>query len=321
MLELFAEVALHAILVSESWLKPELPSTTYSLPGFILIRNDRMGKRAGGVAIYLRSDIPHKVLLVSPPLYSGNPEYLFLEVAVKGVKAVLGVVYCPPSIDYFSSLESILESIASEYKHLIVMGDFNTDLMKQNLRSRKLSAILESTGLSSLELNPTHHNLDSCDSWLDLMLVASPPYVANHGQAVAPGLSRHDLIYLSYKIKPPKPQPVVVRIRNYSRLNREELLNDARSLDWLDIVEVSAVDEKVERLNSHIINVINSHAPLREVRIKRPPAPWISPGVRMAMRRRDRAFRRYRKDRTEENWLLYKQARNRCNQMIRVSKR
>ncbi|PZC77785.1 hypothetical protein B5X24_HaOG202975 [Helicoverpa armigera] len=195
------------------------------------------------------------------------------------------------------------------------MGDFNTDLMKQSSRSHKLSAILESTGLLSLDLNPTHHNLDSCDSWLDLMLVNSPAYVANHGQVVAPGLSRHDLIYLSYKIKPPKPRPAVVRLRNFARLNREELLDEARSLDWLDIVEASTVDEKVERLNRHIMGLFDSHAPLREVRIKRPPAPWISPGVRMAMRRRDRAFRKYRRDRCEENWLLYKQARNRCNQM------
>lgn len=41
----------------------------------------------------------------------------------------------------------------------------------------------------------------------------------------------------------------------------------------------------------------------------------------MAMRRRDRAFRKYRRDRSEENWNLYKLARNRCNQMVRASKR
>lgn len=41
----------------------------------------------------------------------------------------------------------------------------------------------------------------------------------------------------------------------------------------------------------------------------------------MAMRRRDRAFRKFKRDRTDENWSLYKVARNRCNQMIRNGKR
>lgn len=321
MLDLFCDVTLHAILVSESWLKPELSSTFYSLPGFVLIRNDRTGKRAGGVAIYLRSDIPYKILSSSPPVYNGNPEYLILEIAVKGVKAVLGVVYCPPAIDYFSSLESLFESVSSEYKHHIVMGDFNTDLLKDNPRSRRLRAILESSSLSLLALSPTHHNSESNDSWLDLMLTSSVDLVANHGQVAAPGLSRHDLIYLSYKIKPPKQRPAIVFMRNFARLDTEKLNADAQALDWDNLVQSSTVDEKVETFNRSVLQLIDAHAPLRAVRVKRPPAPWITPGVRMAMRRRDRAFRRYRRDRSEETWNLYKLARNRCNQMVRASKR
>lgn len=41
----------------------------------------------------------------------------------------------------------------------------------------------------------------------------------------------------------------------------------------------------------------------------------------MAMRRRNRAFRKYKRDRSDENWGLFKTARNRCNQMIRNAKR
>ncbi|WP_337233217.1 hypothetical protein, partial [Vibrio cholerae] len=51
LLTTFDSKHIHAILVSESWLQPVLPSTSYSLPGFQLIRNDRTGKGGGGVAI------------------------------------------------------------------------------------------------------------------------------------------------------------------------------------------------------------------------------------------------------------------------------
>ncbi|XP_075974412.1 uncharacterized protein LOC142975453 isoform X3 [Anticarsia gemmatalis] len=41
----------------------------------------------------------------------------------------------------------------------------------------------------------------------------------------------------------------------------------------------------------------------------------MTEGVRIAMRRRDRAFAKFRRDRCDDNWVQFKVARNRCNQM------
>lgn len=41
----------------------------------------------------------------------------------------------------------------------------------------------------------------------------------------------------------------------------------------------------------------------------------------MAMRKRDRIFRNFKMSRTADNWVKYKIARNRCNQMVRSAKR
>lgn len=321
LLDMFSDTLIHAILISETWLKPELLSTSYSLPGFILIRNDRTGRRAGGVAIYLRSDIPFKILYSSPSFYSGSLEGLMLEVDVRGVKAILGVVYCPPAINYFSHLEILFETFSTEYKHHIIMGDFNTDLIKSSLRSRGLRSILESSNLSLLPLNPTHCNVGSDDSWLDLMLVSSLELVVNHGQVAAPGLSRHDLIYLSYKIRPPRRRPALVYLRNFARMDKIKLNSEAQSIDWTNVYQSTSIDEKVNYLNESVLKLLDAHAPLKAVRVRRPPAPWITPGIKMAMRRRNRAFCRYKRDRSDENWGLYRLARNRCNQMVRAAKR
>lgn len=51
-LEAFSSDYLSAILVSETLLKPSLPSSSYSLPGFVLIRNDRVNK-GGGELLYI----------------------------------------------------------------------------------------------------------------------------------------------------------------------------------------------------------------------------------------------------------------------------
>ena len=115
----FTNANVHAVLISETWLKPELPSTTYSLPGFVLLRNDRIGKRGGGVAIYLRADFPFRIIATSSS--NSSAEFLFLEVCVKGAKTVIGVVYCPPSLDYFIEFESVFRifgfGVCTSHRH------------------------------------------------------------------------------------------------------------------------------------------------------------------------------------------------------------
>ncbi|XP_026731853.1 uncharacterized protein LOC113496734 [Trichoplusia ni] len=229
LVDTFSNSGVHAVLISETWLKPHLLSTTYPLPGFVLIRNDRVEKRGGGVAIYLRSEFPFKILATSPGS-SASSEFLFLEVFVKGAKLILGVVYCPPTVDYFSSIEPVLESIGSEYSHVIVMGDFNTDLLSENsLRSRKLLEIIRSSSLHVLPLQATHHIIDGHDTWLDLILSSSPSLVSASGQLPAPGFSHHDLIFLSYSLKPPKPRPRVLHLRSFGRMDVEKLHRDGFS--------------------------------------------------------------------------------------------
>ncbi|XP_022836247.1 uncharacterized protein LOC111363635, partial [Spodoptera litura] len=98
------------------------------------------------------------------------------------------------------------------------------------------------------------------------------------------------------------------------------IINDT-ILGTFAVSNASSVDDKVTVFNRLIKSLYDIHAPIKSITVKRPPAPWMSKGVRMAMRRRNRAFRKYRRDRSDENWVLYKSARNRCNQMIRNAKR
>ncbi|KAG6439026.1 hypothetical protein O3G_MSEX000420 [Manduca sexta] len=70
--------------------------------------------------------------------------------------------------------------------------------------SRKLLTVLDSAKLHVLPLQATHHNMDSHDTWLDLILTSAPSPVFSHGQFPAPGFTDHDLIYMSYALKPPK---------------------------------------------------------------------------------------------------------------------
>lgn len=110
MLASFTSNSIHAILVSETWLKPCLPSTSYSLPGFQLIRNDRTNRGGLGVAIYLKSNFPFSIISLSPqPPPIDAAEHILIEVELAHTKILLGVFYSPSlNVDYFTSFEQIL---------------------------------------------------------------------------------------------------------------------------------------------------------------------------------------------------------------------
>ncbi|CAF4742534.1 unnamed protein product [Pieris macdunnoughi] len=137
---------IHAILISESWLKPSLPSTSFPIPGFHLLRNDRLARVEGGVAIYLRAHISYFILSSSPqPPPNDAVEHFSLEVSFSYSKLLLGVFYSfSLNVDYFSALGLLLDNFINNNKHTIFMGDLNTCLLRNDHRSRKPTSTIES---------------------------------------------------------------------------------------------------------------------------------------------------------------------------------
>uniref|UniRef100_A0A2A4JPY6 Uncharacterized protein n=1 Tax=Heliothis virescens TaxID=7102 RepID=A0A2A4JPY6_HELVI len=312
---------LDALLISESFLKPSLLSTHYALPGFVLIRNDRTGKGGGGVAVYLRADIPFKIISSSPSMYSESAEYLFLEVVLNHNKMLLGVLYSPNlNVDYFDSLYSLLDDFSPLYEHLVLMGDFNTCLLKDDSRARKLQSLISSFNLHLLPLSATHHFPNCTPSLLDLMIVSKTNSVSLHGQLTA-SFSYHDLIFLSYRIRPPKRKPQFLFLRNFKGIDLEALKRDADCIDWTCIFASTCINEMVNSFNGKLLHLFDSHAPIRRVKVKNTPAPWLTPAIKELMASRDRAKRRLKRSPSERNLDAYKILRNRCNRMCRDAKR
>ncbi|XP_045450988.1 uncharacterized protein LOC123659867 [Melitaea cinxia] len=318
MLASFQNKNLHAILVSESWLKPCLPSSSFCLPGFHLIRNDRLGRPGGGVAIYLRSHIPFTVIEFSQQHNSPGAEYLFIEVLFFNTKLLLGVFYNPSlTIDYFMSFEDLLEKFTPLFSHTIIMGDFNTCLLKNDSRTSRFTSIVKAANLNILPLSATHAFPNCSPSLLDLILVSSTTHVEKFGQCVATAFSYHDLLFLSYKLRPPKAKRKILMRRNFSGIDFDSLAEDVSKIDWSGVLNASSIDEKLNYFNSLITQLYDKHAPIRPVRLKHLPAPWLTDEVKRLQKIRNIAKAKYRVDPNETNREKYRKARNRCNRLCR----
>ena len=113
--------------VSETWFSINKPAREYPVPGYILIHKDREDRRAGGVALYLRSNMPIRNANISVPtdlecvwvLVRGNFGYNIKIIAVCSV-------YYPP---YAPHHDELMEHLISSVDTL--RTNFYTNISKE----------------------------------------------------------------------------------------------------------------------------------------------------------------------------------------------
>lgn len=131
----FINSDVHLIAVSESWLKSNVTNSSVSIDGYKLYRNDRPRKRGGGVCFYVSNRIRvSKIVSLSS---SSRFEHLFIELLIAGCKVLCGVVYNPDRSNDVDEFEIALSTVVPLYDDVIIMGDFNYDLLSSDPTLKK----------------------------------------------------------------------------------------------------------------------------------------------------------------------------------------
>ncbi|CAH2092002.1 unnamed protein product [Euphydryas editha] len=205
------------------------------------------------------------------------------------------------------------------------MGYFNTCLLKDDASCRKLLDVAESCNLHILPLAATHHSPGCIPSLLDLILVSSLDLISKHGQCSADAFSYHDLIYLSYKIRPPTAKFRTLLRHYFGGMDRSRLCDaftcHALHLDWSVAFDAGTIDKKVEMFNTLLTRLYDIHAPIRPIKIKHLPAPWLSEDLKVLIKKKNQAKSCFTKNNSDHNREIYKRARNRCNTSCRDAQR
>ena len=122
-------------IITETWLKEDIENSTINIHNYNLIRNDRSKpnkKQGGGVCIYIKTNIDHKVW----KNISTEIETLWITVHPHKMPRkcpilILGAVYHPPNDNNTYMNQHISETLDRiQKKHpycgIIIAGDFNT---------------------------------------------------------------------------------------------------------------------------------------------------------------------------------------------------
>ncbi|XP_074107215.1 uncharacterized protein LOC141532664 [Cotesia typhae] len=283
------------IAVSESWLTSSVIDAQVLLPEFYLLRNDRNRSHGGGVLLFKRNTLSSRVIHCSSNQMDGFPEYIIAEIWSSSRNKILrSVIYRPPNAALLNDFESDFSELFMFYKNVVIIGDLNINMLTNSYLSAHLKDFCKSYDLYIVPFNATHHTATS-HTWIDHCIVSNINNIVSTFQLDVPFLSGHDIISVTLNYSVPKHTPITFRCRNWNLLSNESIVERLNGFLLEFNSEYPSVDDSVSHLNSNILNIIDSIAPERMVRVSRPPAPWITNEIRDLQRRRDRLYRIFRR--------------------------
>ena len=130
------DIDLHIIGITESWANIDITNVELGLTGYVMFRKDRIGRRGGGVILYVKESIHAYEIKLERE--ADCDEAVWCKIVSGNSKLTIGLVYPSPNINEEGNTK-IKNAIKEVSKgECIIMGDFNHGHIKWNS--------LESTG-------------------------------------------------------------------------------------------------------------------------------------------------------------------------------
>ena len=205
----------HIISISEKWLHDGIPDDMIRLGDYLLVRNDREGKRGGGVACYVYKSLRVRLLAASPTVFSNSPEYMILGIGCPGADVLLfTIMYRRPKAILFNEFFNVLSRYSFIYKNIIIGGHLNCNLLGTGFEAASLRESVSSHAISIVDSHSTFHT-STADSWLDVFIVDCLTKGMSFYKSEAPFIAGHDLIELSYRFESPLIPTQTISRRSY----------------------------------------------------------------------------------------------------------
>ncbi|XP_075170493.1 uncharacterized protein LOC142242865 [Haematobia irritans] len=132
----------------------------------------------------------------------------------------------------------------------------------------------------------------------------------------APCFSKHDLIFMTYDLcKPPEEPPQTYY--NFNKMNYEVLQQEFCSIDWDAIYYIQSIDQKLYFLNRNLSYLLECSVPLQQRRNFPPDKTWFDDNIADLIKKRDHAYKRWKRFRTHELHEEYRRLRAVTNKSVK----
>ena len=309
------------LALSETWLDSSVGNGELYLSGYTLHRCDR-SRCGGGVAVYCANHLSCSLLSCGPS--ASGLEYLWVTIDSRLFCSplVFGCFYRPPNLPTQSVNDACnnIECMMTTKKNIIASGDFNVDMSDMSKPySKFFSNFLDSHSLQQPIDSHTHFS-PTTNSILDLFIATSDIPISN-SSVLNLTISDHLPILLDVDYNVPKASPHIVTRRSCKHFSRTCFEKDLANVPWSVIDIFDSPDDKVDVFNSLFLDVLDLHAPLKTIRIKKKTAPWITKHIRNEMDHRNKLYKLFKKNPLTVTWDAFKTQRNRVTALQRKAKK
>ena len=191
--------------ICETFLTEHTQDNYVKVKGFDLVTKDRTHKQGGGLIMYVRRGLDFKR---RKDLETNSIEVIWLELLLSNKPILLCSIHRPPNDDshlihdWLTHMEDMLTWAYSENKPLVLTGDFNIDLLKEdnsNTLRTEWESLYENFELVQIIKEPTRVT-DRSKSLIDHIYCSVDLPVLKHA-VVQYGISDHFPIVSAFDVR------------------------------------------------------------------------------------------------------------------------
>ena len=151
--------------------------------------------------------------------------------------------------------------------------------------------------------------------------MVSDPAVAKVSGVLEVTISDHFLVFVDINQKSPKQAPTYVVTRSFRNYKADQFATDIAHIPWDTVNFRDSLDDRPDAFNDLFLACLGNHTPVRTVKIRHKPNPFITEDIRDLMKKRDCLHQRARKTGTKEDWKVLREPRNRVKEALREAER
>ena len=298
------------IAITETWLNSST-DLLLEIPGYKSYSVNRdVSRNGGGIKFYYLDHIDVCILDSFTGILQ-SCESLFVEANVPGFgKLRVCSIYRPPNLSmngFLRLIEDLLVIHGSS--RLVLMGDFNSNVLSDRGDPVIYKGIMESFGLTN-EINlptyvsPSDHNDRSCLDHVWTNLTSK-----RNSFVIKPNISDHYAVCSIFEFDIHE-KPKVVRFRDF---NERNILSYERMIAE-EFSSFSCESEDPNYYSSKIVDflhkIMNKYFPIRQktISIKRIKTPWITTSILRCINKKHRWYRMFR-----QNLITHESYKKCCN--------
>lgn len=280
---------------------------------------NRTRMRGGGVAMHITRRMQCEVV-TQFTCVTADYETLCLQ----HKNELFAVVYRPPSGNpavFFNFLEAVLEYATLNRYRLLLGGDLNIDISKDDCLSRELENKISASGFLNVITTPTRVT-PSCQSILDLFITNIDAPILNAG-TISCDISDHCPVFIAYSCTEPplggrEPRYMY---RSFSSENMNYFRARVSEHDWSSVYGKDSVDAAYNEFLANFTSIYNESFPIKCVKVKRRiRKPWVGPNEMKMIIKKNKLFKAFLRTRDPATLAEFKRHRNKVNSELKKSK-